>query len=644
MKKKVLSIIIIMAMVLTMSTVAAIAAEEQTASVSVITAVHASDLGLHHSTNGSGGKSVTKEVGYVKKDVQYFGQIAANQWVLLSKTGENKDGEPIFAVNSDYVCPICGSSTWVSFSNNSDMLGGKFNGKNIQVAHTDIKVVIEQNVEPEDEPEPEVEPEPEAEPKNYVKSALPDFERLCAAVADADVSKVVIHPAETDDDDWIDDSIYNLVISDPGMTDSIVFPREIQINEDREVSLEAAEDESITLLRSGRIIDDEYYRYGDHRHFEADSCDFTLGGSSGTLILEGPRELNYYGGGVYIYDGTLTMNDGVVIYNCRPRPHNDGGGVYCEYSTFVMNGGEISGNTASKGGGVYCEEGSTFVMNGGEISGNTGGGVNVCQSNVYGYGSVSTFEMNGGEITGNTTNSFGGGVEVYGTFEMNGGLISGNTANYGGGVYLSGTFVMNGGEISGNIARIGGCVYHYGGTFEMNGGLISGNTASVVCGGVYLYSRCTFVMNDGEISGNTAIESDGGGVWFARPSTFVMNGGLISGNTADIGGGVFFHQGTFVMNGGEISGNTANYGGGVYCYNRCTFEMYDGLISGNTALIGGGVLEEDGVFVMYGGEISSNIASIGGGLYFIDMYSNDCKIDGGVITGNSPDDINILRW
>lgn len=43
--------------------------------------------------------------------------------------------------------------------------------------------------------------------------------------------------------------------------------------------------------------------------------------------------------------------------------------------------------------------------------------------------------MKGGNITGNTATS-GGGVYVYssGIFNMNGGNITGNTASYGGGV------------------------------------------------------------------------------------------------------------------------------------------------------------------------------------------------------------------
>jgi hypothetical protein len=90
-------------------------------------------------------------------------------------------------------------------------------------------------------------------------------------------------------------------------------------------------------------------------------------------------------------DGGLIMNTGSKITG------NNCGGVYVNDGTFTMNGGEIYGNTASdSGGGVYVSNYGTFTMNGGEIYGNTaldsGGGVYVSN-----YG---TFTKTGGNITG----------------------------------------------------------------------------------------------------------------------------------------------------------------------------------------------------------------------------------------------------
>ncbi|MCL2164433.1 MAG: hypothetical protein FWH55_08610, partial [Oscillospiraceae bacterium] len=93
------------------------------------------DLGFHHGTSPNGGQNVTKNIGYTKKAYEWFVQIGENQWLLVTKIGETADGVPIFGENTDYVCPICGSTNWISYSNNSDILGGHFNGKNMQVAH-----------------------------------------------------------------------------------------------------------------------------------------------------------------------------------------------------------------------------------------------------------------------------------------------------------------------------------------------------------------------------------------------------------------------------------------------------------------------------------------------------------------------------
>jgi hypothetical protein len=179
-----------------------------------------------------------------------------------------------------------------------------------------------------------------------------------------------------------------------------------------------------------------------------------------TLILDNNITLQGHNNNnaslVYVISsGKLIMNTGSkisgnqkVFYSNSSYPDsNDGGGVYVYNGTFTMNGGEISGNTAfingfsssssisSCGGGVYVESG-TFTMNDGVISGNT-----ASASAVY-------------------ARSYGGGVYVNGIFTMNGGEISGNTAfcsgpypsPYGGGVYVySGTFTKTDGTIYGYV-------------------------------------------------------------------------------------------------------------------------------------------------------------------------------------------------
>ena len=244
--------------------------------------------------------------------------------------------------------------------------------------------------------------------------------------------------------------------------------------------------------------------------------------------------------------GTLVMNTGSTITgNTANGPPTGGtgdnsGGVYVLQGTFTMNGGKISGNTTSSiGGGVYVYSG-TFTMNGGEITGNTangtptgGAGGYASGGGVYvgGYNRRATFTMTGGKISGNTSssliNSVGGVcVDDYGTFEMKGGEISGNTSTDSfGGVFVNvlGTFTMSGtAKISGNTGG-GVCTI---GTFTMNGGTISGNTSSTYGGGVYVnILGGTFTKTNGTIYGYDADDTGNSNVVKDSSGTVVNNQG-----------------------------------------------------------------------------------------------------------------------
>ena len=291
------------------------------------------------------------------------------------------------------------------------------------------------------------------------------------------------------------------------------------------------------------------------------------------------------------YGIVLWVNGTLILEDNSPDTTHSGTDV---------TGGIITGgnDTSNYGGGVYVSDGS-FTMNGGTITGNTasnGGGVYVAQNG--------TFTLSGGTITNNTASNTGGGVYSNSTFTMTDGTISLNTAWGGGGVYNSMTFELNGGTISGNTATTysGGGVWNRS-TFTMNGGTITGNTATTYSGGG-VSNNGTFTMNGGTISGNTTSRSDGGGVY--NDYTFFMTDGEISGNTADIDGGGVFNNSTFTMIGGTITGNTANRrGGGVYEYmDQSTFSMSGGSITGNTASgYGGGVRVDGGTFNVSGSPV-----------------------------------------
>ena len=106
-------------------------------------------------------------------------------------------------------------------------------------------------------------------------------------------------------------------------------------------------------------------------------------------------------------NGTKTITGGIIIGG--KIDSGSGGGVYIQEGTFTMNGGNIAGNFAESGGGV--SNSGTFTMSGGIITGNTaktGGGVYAAFSNFLGTG---VNILVGGTVTGNRADE-GGGVYV----------------------------------------------------------------------------------------------------------------------------------------------------------------------------------------------------------------------------------------
>jgi TolB-like protein len=130
---------------------------------------------------------------------------------------------------------------------------------------------------------------------------------------------------------------------------------------------------------------------------------------------------------IHVYGGIVKMNNGSSITG-NIRSGGDGGGVYVNSGTFEMNGGTISGNNASRGGGVFVCDYTTFTMINGVITSNTatrGGGVYLDSSSPGG-----TLNMRGGTITANTARERGGGVYAgNGQFNKTGGIITGYTSD-----------------------------------------------------------------------------------------------------------------------------------------------------------------------------------------------------------------------
>ena len=213
------------------------------------------------------------------------------------------------------------------------------------------------------------------------------------------------------------------------------------------------------------------------------------------------------GGGVYVERGTFEMSGGTIggTGTGDANQAQNGGGVYVSGGTFTMSGGTITGNKVSysygDGGGVFVNYNGTFNMSDdSSITGNTafrGGGVYVERS-LGNNDKPGNFAMSSGTIGGATTDDanqaqYGGGVYVAGTFTLTGGSITGNKTKGNGGVYVNAdsTFTVSGApKITNNTQKT---------TISSNVYLTTGKPGAViVIGDAHLASGAKIGVKTGE--------------------------------------------------------------------------------------------------------------------------------------------------
>ena len=348
---------------------------------------------------------------------------------------------------------------------------------------------------------------------------------------------------------------------------------------------------------------------------------FTMNGGEITGNTAPGGLLTGNGGGVYVdTNASFTIEGGKISNNTATGGWSGGygGAIYVNTNaSFTMSNGEISGNYASHGGGMYVNDG-TFTMNGGHFIRNSPDNIAgdgtfyypsypdttaVSADDIADFGSgarVVIFTVTNTDEWDSAVNAIEFGnqenyiVDVQADLSVTG--ITGNTFSNRNGIKVSirGTHTISLSD-AGSLLRIGANQTVILRDLSLIGKV---NKASLVC----VFG--TFTMNSGEISGNTALfgngslltSGTGGGVYISS-GTFTMNGGEISGNTASSGGGVYISSGIFTINGGKISGNTANanggldisgntvtsYGGGVYVANSASaiFRIAGGTIYGS---------------------------------------------------------------
>ena len=241
------------------------------------------------------------------------------------------------------------------------------------------------------------------------------------------------------------------------------------------------------------------------------------------------------GGGVYVDNATLTLQDTLVFSNYAGF---HGGGVYVGSGSATLSGGQIISNSAAwYGGGVYVFQGSA-TLSGGQIISNSsqyGGGVFVDSGSAT---------LSGGQIISNSAHWNGGGVFVnQGSATLSGGQIISNSATTdGGGVFVnqgSATFTQTGvSTVTHNHAGDdGGGVFVNQGSATLSGGQIISNSATNDGGGVGVEgSSATLTLQDTIVLSNSA-ESGGGGGLYVYQGSATLSGMRLMHNSATTDGG-----------------------------------------------------------------------------------------------------------
>lgn len=386
-----------------------------------------------------------------------------------------------------------------------------------------------------------------------------------------------------------------------------------------------------------------------YNHFEVNNQSTNIDITFGNVILDG----NDVGGGIYILDSYVTINN-AVVQNCNSSSSgtifasnikwdsNVGHLVHTGHVT--INGGELTDNAASNGAITVA---GSLDVNGTDINHNQGRGITVLNISSQ----IAYVNLRNVKITNNTSTGAGGGIYLFATVTEITGIndyseISNNTSASGGGGIFS-NFVklsishskVNGNKTTGDN---GGGIVSYG-KLDLTDVEVNNNKADFATG----YGAGIYARNLGR-SGTSGFSYSGNDEYVTiSECTISGNRGYHTVNEVEeesalYGGGLMIHNILASVSNTSITGNTANIGGGICALydddsnlpetNRADIALSNVTVNGNIAH------ENGGGVILYGddlssvsnpaydcrrlsvsnGSISLNTSCIGGGLMVID--------------------------
>ncbi|RJR16407.1 MAG: hypothetical protein C4581_09960, partial [Nitrospiraceae bacterium] len=369
---------------------------------------------------------------------------------------------------------------------------------------------------------------------------------------------------------------------------------------------------------------------------------------------------SYWGGGIYINGGGVTIDNTVIGQNGAANTANRGSGIYAINglditilnSTISYNSGRdyagiylasmtgmttltntnVVYNDATTGyitGGIYANA-SSISITGGSISNNTGKlGAGLRLENVPTITTINNVVINANNAGGNIA---GGIYSINSPMAIsNGTTINNNTSRDGAGIYLSGNYsgfpagtktTIANTTITGNSTGggyPGGGIYSSGSPLEISNSNISSNTARAGSAIRLESVPIVTVISNTTINNNIADGTQTGGAIYSNSSPITFTGGTISGNTNGREGGGLY-----------LTGNYSAFPAGTKT--TITGTTINGNSSG--AYVGGGIYTSCPITINGNAAITNNTGSAGGGIY-ITGQADATVIDSVTITGNT---------
>ena len=366
------------------------------------------------------------------------------------------------------------------------------------------------------------------------------------------------------------------------------------------------------------------------------------------------------GGTANIYGGTITGGAGTSTNGIR------GGNAYVNAATFNMYGGTISNGSVlgkfAMGGNVSAMSKSAVVnIQGGTIEKGAapygGGNINAkyCSLTIGG-----TAKIADGKNSPNGANIHFNRDSGTGTLYIGGNALvtGGTTTDNGGSIYLqtgemevSGNATVTGGTATGSDKN-GGNIYVKAGTLTVkDDATVTLGTASGNGGNIWVASGATVNINDGTVSEGTAVY---GGNLFAN-GTFNVGAAEIKDGKAPYGGNIAIVSGTLitsdaaVISGGSNTNGYSSYGGNIFLRNAKTGTLLKGTISGGTAANGGNIHACAGSKLEIAANVIGGIARYGANVH-VSTYTRssgsinltaavEVVISGGEISGGIHKDV-----